>query len=72
MTFDAGSLLASILVSSVGFVLFTYGRKMGRPPHIVFGLVMLVYPYFVPGVIWMLGIAAILCGLLWVLVQRGM
>lgn len=72
MDFDVGSLLASILVSSVGFVLFTYGRKMGRPPHIVFGLIMLVYPYFVPGVILMLGLAVILCGLLWFLVQRGM
>jgi hypothetical protein len=72
MDLNVGSLLASMLVSSVGFVLFMYGRKMGRPPHIVFGLALLVYPYFVPGVILMLGIAVILCGLLWFLVQRGM
>jgi hypothetical protein len=72
MDFDAGSLIASMVVSSVGFVLFMYGRKMGRAPHIVFGLALLIYPYFVPGVFLMLGIAVILCGLLWFLVQRGM
>ena len=36
------------------------------------GGVLLVYPYFVPGVFAMLGIAALLCALLWFLVQRGM
>jgi len=72
MEFDTGSLIASMLVSSIGFVLLVYGRRMGRPPHVLIGGVLLVYPYFVPGVFAMLGIAALLCALLWFLVQRGM
>jgi len=71
MDFDAGSLLASMLVSSIGFVLFVYGRKMGRLPQILTGLVLLIFPYFVPSVLAMFGIAFVLCLLMWILVQRG-
>ena len=72
MDLDAGSLLSSMLVSSVGFVLLVYGRKMGRPPHIVAGAILLVFPYFVANILAMFGIALLVCFLLWFLVQRGM
>jgi hypothetical protein len=68
---DVSSIAAGFLVSGVGFVLFNYGRKMGRLPHVVIGLVLMVFPYFVPGVLLMFGIAAALCGLLYLAVQRG-
>ncbi len=68
---DANSLLAGLLVSAVGFVLLTYGRKMGRFPHLVAGFVLLVYPYFVSSVALMLGIAVALIALLWTAVRLG-
>jgi hypothetical protein len=68
---DAASLIAGLFVSSVGFVLFSYGKKMSRPPQMAGGLVLMVFPYFVPGVLWMLAIGAVLCALIWVAVQRG-
>ena len=71
MSFDTGSLLTSLLVSSVGFVLLTYGRRMGRPPHMLAGLVLLVYPYFVPGALVMFIIAAVIVGGLWLAVRLG-
>lgn len=71
MDLDAGSLFTSMFVSSIGFVLLVYGRKMARPPHMFTGLVLLVFPYFVPSILAMLGIAFVLCLLLWILVQRG-
>jgi hypothetical protein len=69
---DVSSIVAGFLVSGVGFVLFNYGRKMGRLPHVVVGLVLMVFPYFVPGVLLMFGIAALLGGLLYLAVQRGL
>jgi hypothetical protein len=69
---DVNSLAAGFVVSSVGFVLFNYGRKMGRIPHVVGGLVLMVFPYFVPSVLLMFGISALLCGLLYLAVQRGL
>ncbi|MGC4087021.1 MAG: hypothetical protein QM756_03790 [Polyangiaceae bacterium] len=71
MDFDANSLLASLLVSSVGFVLFYFGRRMRRVPHLAVGLALMIFPYFVGGVWLMFGIAAALLVLLWLAVQRG-
>ncbi|HET9959683.1 MAG TPA: hypothetical protein VFQ61_34560 [Polyangiaceae bacterium] len=71
MSFDVNAFLASLLVSSVGFVLLVYGRKMQRIPHVGVGLVLLVYPYFVGTVLWTLLPAALLIGLLWVVVRAG-
>jgi hypothetical protein len=72
MDLDAGSLITSLLVSSVGFVLFTYGRRMGRTPHVWVGIVLLIFPYFVASVAAMLGIACALCLALWFAAQRGL
>jgi hypothetical protein len=71
MNLDPGTLLAGLLVSSIGFVLLSYGKKMTRPPHMAFGLVLLVYPYFVTNVLLTLVICAVLLFLLWVAVKRG-
>jgi hypothetical protein len=68
---DASTLIAGFVVSGAGFVLFSYGRKMGRVPHIVAGLVLMVFPYFVPSVLLMLGIGAALCGLLYWATRAG-
>ena len=71
MDFDANALLASLLVSSIGFVLLVYGKKMSRVPQFVTGLVLLVYPYFVSSAIFILLIGAALLGLLWFFVKNG-
>ena len=63
--------MAGFVVSGVGFVLFSYGRKQGRIPHVAVGLVLMVFPYFVPSVFLMVGIAVLLCALLYAAVQRG-
>jgi len=60
MNFDANSLLASLLISSVGFVSFAYGKKQRRVPQMLVGFALMAFPYFVPGVAWMLGIGAAL------------
>lgn len=71
MSFDSSSLLASLLVSSIGFVLLSYGKKMSRPPQMLTGLVLLVYPYFITNAWLMLAIGVALCGLLWLAVKNG-
>lgn len=71
MNLDAGTLIAGFVVSGVGFVLFNYGRKMGRVPQIIVGLALMVFPYFVPGVIAIFAIATLLCGLLYLATRAG-
>lgn len=71
MGFDTGSFLASLFISSIGFVLFVYGRRMSRIPHGLAGLVLMVFPYFVPSVLFALAIAAAVVGALWFAVKLG-
>jgi hypothetical protein len=71
MSLDASTLIAGLFVSSIGFVLLRYGKKMARPPHLLTGVILLVFPYFVPGALLTLAIAAVLLGLLWVAVKQG-
>ena len=68
---DASTLIVSLLVGLVGFALFVYGKKQRRMPHMGVGVVLMVYPYFVSGVLLNIAIFAGLIGLLWFLVQRG-
>ena len=70
MDFSAGSLFASLLIGSIGFVLFVYGKKQQRYPHLAVGLVLMVYPYFVSGTFLMTAIAAALLGFLWFAVRN--
>jgi hypothetical protein len=72
MSFDAPSIFASLLVGSIGFVLFAYGRKSGRPPHVATGIVMMIFPYFAPSATWVLVIGASILALLAVAVRLGM
>jgi hypothetical protein len=72
MSLDGGSLIASFVVSGLGFVLFEYGRRMKRVPQIAVGLILLIYPYFVGNAWAMLGIAVVLVALLWLALARGM
>jgi hypothetical protein len=69
MSFDPASLLVSLLVSSVGFVGFVYGKRQSRAVHMVAGAILMIYPYFVPNVWLMGGIGVGLIGL-WVLAVR--
>jgi hypothetical protein len=71
VSLDPESLLASLAVSSIGWVLFSYGRKIGRPPQVGVGLVMLIYPYFVSNVVWMLALVPVLLLCMWLLIKLG-
>jgi len=71
MDFDAGTLLAGIAASGVGYVLFSYGRRMSRPPQVIAGLCMLVYPYFVPSPLIVGVVGAGLLLLLWAVIKLG-
>ena len=71
MSLDPGWIVASLIVSSIGFILLNYGRKFARVPQIVVGLAMLIYPYFVPGVLANVLVAVGLLGVMWLAVRLG-
>ena len=71
MDLSPGTLFASLLIGAVGFGLFLYGKKQARPPQLVCGVTLMIYPYFVDGVLLMTGIAVLVLAALWLAVRRG-
>ncbi len=71
MDFDPLDLLLSLIPSGAGFVLFVYGKKQQRWPHLIAGLLLMVYPYFTSGAWQLLGTGAAITVTLWYIVRLG-
>jgi hypothetical protein len=71
VSFDPATLFLSLVTSGIGFVLFVYGKKQDRWPHLVVGLIYMVYPYFIEGALANVGIAIVLGAALWMAVRAG-
>ena len=61
-----------MLVGSVGMGLFVYGKKQRRGSHLVAGILLMVYPYFLPSAGWILVSGAALVGLLYAATYVGL
>jgi hypothetical protein len=62
--FTAANLIGGLVFGSIGFVAFTYGKRMHVWKPMLLGLVLMGYPYFVSNdiavfVIGILGTAAL-------------
>jgi len=71
MDLSASSLLSSMVLGSIGFGLFLYGKKQVRMPQLSVGLAMMVYPYFVSSPLAMWGVGLALLGTLILVVRAG-
>ena len=71
MNFDPTWLFLSLIPGGIGFVLFVYGRKQGRWPQLVGGLIFMVYPYFTTSVLSLVATGTILGVVLWYLIRLG-
>jgi hypothetical protein len=72
MDLSPGALFASLLVGTIGFGFFLYGRKQHRIPQLLAGLVLMAYPYFIESMGWMLGVGALVMAALWIVVRMGL
>ena len=64
-------LFATMIASSVGFGVFTYGRKQLRVPQLVVGLVLMILPGFL-GTGWVWATLALALGALWIGTRAGL
>ena len=71
MDFDATWLFLSLIPGGIGFVLLTYGKKAGRWPHAVAGLLFLAYPSFTTSVLSLVGVGTAIGLALFYAVQQG-
>jgi branched-subunit amino acid transport protein len=71
MNFDPTWLFLSLIPGGIGFVLFVYGKKQQRWPHLVAGLALLVYPYFTDRVIALVAVGVAIVVGLFVAIRAG-
>ena len=71
MSFDATWLILSLVPSGIGFVLFVYGKKQTRWPHLTAGLILMIYPYFTPGLISLVAAGGVIGMVLWYVLRIG-
>ncbi len=71
MDIDATWLFLSLIPSGAGFVLMFYGKKQGRWPHAIAGVLLTIYPYFTSSVTALVGVGAGISLALYFAVQAG-
>lgn len=71
MSFDPTWLFLSLIPGAIGMVLLGYGKKQGRWPHMVAGLLLLIYPYFTPSVVGLVVTGSAIGGALWYVNRLG-
>lgn len=49
MSFDAETIIISLITSAIGFVFFSYGRKLGKIQITTCGVGLMIFPYFIEG-----------------------
>lgn len=71
MSLDSTWLFLSLISGGVGFVLMVYGKKQGRWPQLVAGLLLMVYPYFATTTASLVATGSIIGVALWLTVRLG-
>ena len=64
---DVNLLLLDVVVSCVGMGMFIYGKKAVRLPHVIVGIVLMLLPYFVYGLLELSLITFALLAIVWYL-----
>jgi hypothetical protein len=71
MDISASTLFASMIVSTIGFSFFVYGKKQVRMPQLGAGVALMGFPYFVSGALPILAIAGAILLVLHFAVRAG-
>ena len=71
MSLDANDILLSLITGGIGFVLLVYGKKQGRWPHAIAGVLLTIYPYFTSSATALVGVGAAIGLGLYFAVQAG-
>ena len=64
--FSAANLIGGFIFSGIGFIAFTYGKKMSNFKSMALGFALLIYPYFISSTVIMYIVGLLLCFVLYV------
>ncbi|MDD5303544.1 MAG: hypothetical protein PHS14_10600 [Elusimicrobia bacterium] len=63
--FSAANIIGNLLFSSIGYVAFSYGKRMDKTRVMIQGGVLMGYSYVVPDTFWMYAVGIALTGWIW-------
>jgi hypothetical protein len=72
MDLSAGNLILSLVIGTIGAGFFIYGKKQRRIPQLLGGIVLSLYPYFIPNLWIMGGIAVAIVLAVWLATMMGL
>jgi hypothetical protein len=64
--FTGAWLFASLIVGTIGFGIFVYGKKQRRAPQLLAGIALMAISWLVASPVWMSACAVAVIGALWV------
>lgn len=70
-SFSAANIIGNLLFSSIGYVAYSYGRKMDKTRVMIQGVVLMGYSYIVPDTFWMYAIGTVLTAWVWITRNDG-
>ena len=68
---DPGLMFSGLIISMIGAGLFIHGKKMEKLRNLGIGLAMMIFPFFVPSVLWLWVIAGACVASVFVLPDGG-
>lgn len=63
--FSAANIIGNLLFSGLGYIAYSYGRKMNNMRVMIQGGVLLGYSYIVSDTLWLYAIGVVLTGWIW-------
>lgn len=65
MQFTGAWLFASLIVGTIGFGIFVYGKKQRQAPQLLAGIALMAISWLVTSPLWMSACAVLVIGALW-------
>jgi hypothetical protein len=70
MNFSTAGFLVGMIVSTLGFSIFLYGKNVQRFWPLAIGLAMMTYPWFIYSPLLLWSITALLCVVLYLMREK--
>lgn len=69
--FSAANIIGNLLFSGIGYIAYSYGKKMDKTRVMLTGVALMGYSYVVSDTLWMYAIGTVLTAYVWITRNDG-
>lgn len=69
--FSFANIIGNLLFSGIGYIAYSYGKKMDKTRVMLTGVVLMGYSYVVSDTLWMYAIGSVLTAYVWITRNDG-